>query len=101
VEKVERYTSGMSLEEFRNSDMVVDAVVRNLGIIGEAARHVPFELQERYAEVPWTEMRGIRNVVVHEYSAVSVPVLWDTVKNDLPPLVPLLEEILEREGRSG
>jgi uncharacterized protein with HEPN domain len=87
----------MTLEEFRDDEMAVDAVVRNIGVIGEAARHVPGGVQERYPLVPWTEMRGMRNVVIHEYSSVSVPIVWQTVKRNLPPLIPMLEEILERE----
>ncbi len=97
VRKVERYTDGMTLEEFRDDEMAVDAVVRNIGVIGEAARHVPGEVQENYPSVPWTEMRGMRNVVIHEYSSVSVPIVWQTAKRNLPPLIPMLEEILERE----
>lgn len=88
----------MSLEEFRDNSMVVDAVVRNLGIIGEAARHVPPDLRERYPEVPWAEMRGMRNMVIHEYSQVSLPVVWRTVTENLPLLKPMIEEILEREA---
>lgn len=97
MRKVERYTDGMTLEAFRADEKTVDAVVRNIGVIGEAARHVPQDVQERYPDVPWAEMRGMRNVVVHEYSLVSVPIVWQTVKGNLPPLVPVLEDILQSE----
>ncbi len=97
IEKIQRYVSDMTLEEFLEAEMVVDAVVRNFTIIGEASRHVPEELEERWPDVPWYEMRGMRNVVVHEYFGVSREILWGTVRNDLPPLVPMLHKILENE----
>jgi uncharacterized protein with HEPN domain len=87
----------MTLDTFRDDERTVDAVVRNIGVIGEAARHVPRDVQESYPDVPWSQMSGMRNVVIHEYSAVSVPIVWQTVKRNLPPLIPMLEEILERE----
>ncbi len=85
----------MTLEAFRADDKTVDAVVRNLGIIGEAARHVPSDIQERYPHLPWAQMRGMRNVVVHEYSSVSTRIIWQTVTKNLPPLAPMLQEILK------
>ncbi len=88
----------MSLENFREDEKTVDAVIRNLGIIGEAARHVPPHVQERHPRIPWAQMRGMRNIVIHEYSEVSLPVIWDTITQDLPPLAPMLEDILEREA---
>ena len=98
IEKVDRYTEGMSLEDFRGDEKTVDAVVRNISVIGEAARHVPVEIRERYPDVPWLEMRGMRNVVVHEYASVSIPIVWQTAKRNLPPLVRMLQEILEKEA---
>jgi uncharacterized protein with HEPN domain len=72
-------------------------VVRNLGIIGEAARYVPPDVQERHSQIPWAQMRGMRNVMIHEYPEVNLSIIWQTVTRNLPPLVPKLEEILERE----
>ncbi len=87
----------MTAEEFGADEMVQDAVVRNLGIIGEAARHVPSDVQERYPGIPWAQIRGMRNVVIHEYPEVNLSIIWRTVTRNLPPLAPKLEEILERE----
>ena len=98
IEKVERFTEGMSFEDFRVDEKTVDAVVRNISVIGEAARHVPEEIRERYPALPWMEMRGRRNVVVHENASVSVPIVWQTTKRNLPPLAPLLREILKNEA---
>jgi uncharacterized protein with HEPN domain len=100
VEKFERYTRGMTLEEFTADDWTVDAVVRNLITIGEAARHVP-DLVAKYPGLPWHQMRGLRNIAVHEYAQVETHIIWDTATRHLPLLVPGLREILERERALG
>lgn len=97
VEKIQRYVDGMSLEEFLVDTKTADAVLRNLEVIGEAARLVPEEITARYHQVPWADMRAMRNVVAHEYDRVNLPTIWDTVQQDLPPVVPLLRQVLEQE----
>jgi len=97
IAKIQRYTEGMTFESFVADEMRIDAVVRNITIIGEAAGRVPPEVQRRYPQIPWYEMRGIRNVVVHEYFGVSLSILWQTVKQNLPPLVTMLKAVLEEE----
>jgi len=96
IATIDRYATGMDYEAFRADSKTVDAVVRNLEIIGEAARHVPDAIRKRYSDVPWARMRDMRNVLIHEYSGVSVSIVWQTVRDDLPPLVPLLRRILEQ-----
>lgn len=71
--------------------------MRNLEIIGEAARLVPEEVTNRSSRVPWADMRAMRNVVAHEYDRVNLLTIWGTVQNDLPPLAPLLQQVLEME----
>ncbi len=98
IEKINTYTVGMIFEKFSEDDKTVDAVIRNFEIIGEAARHIPLEIQEKYPELAWLEMRGMRNIVAHEYFGVSLPIIWRAIQNDLPPLVIGLEKLLEAEG---
>lgn len=93
VSAVESYVTGMSYEDFAADRKTVDAVIRNLIIIGEAAVHIPVEICQAHSEVPWQDMSAMRNFVVHEYFGVSDKILWDTVKIDLPPLVSALKEI--------
>ncbi|MBI4317736.1 MAG: DUF86 domain-containing protein [Chloroflexi bacterium] len=99
ITKIRRYTAGTTFESFSSDEKTVDAVVRNIGIIGEAARHIPQHIEEQYPDVPWSEMRGIRNVVIHLYFGVDLPILWTTVQHNLPPLVSRLQEILDIEAK--
>ena len=88
------YTSGMTFEEFTGDRRTRDAVIRNLMTMGESVRWIPGTIREAHPDVPWTTMRGVRNVVVHEYFGVDDRILWDTVVLDLPPLVAKLEAVL-------
>ncbi len=97
IDRIEQYTHGMDFVQFHNSEKTLDAVIYNFAVIGEAARHVPSEVTDRYPQVPWMDMRDMRNLVIHEYSAVDPRILWDTIKEDLPPLTPLLRDMLENE----
>jgi uncharacterized protein with HEPN domain len=66
----------------------------NFIIIGEAANQIPEEIEEKHAEIPWSLMRAMRNRIVHAYFEVDEKLMWDTVQNDLPPLIPELEKLL-------
>jgi uncharacterized protein with HEPN domain len=97
IQKISRYTRGMDFGAFFSDEKTVDAVLSNVIVIGEAANHIPAEIRQKYPEAPWTEMTGIRNIIVHEYFGVSLKILWETVSNDLPPLIPVLHAIIEKE----
>ena len=94
---IDEFTEGMTFASFSADRRTVDAVVRNIEIIGEAARHVPDEARACYPAIPWQKMADMRNVVIHNYVNVDRETVWDVARNQLPPLVPLLLEILERE----
>jgi uncharacterized protein with HEPN domain len=68
-----------------------------LEIIGEASRHIPADVMARYPNIPWIEMRTMRNIVIHEYHGVNLEIIWQTVQENLPPLVTPLEQILAEE----
>ena len=93
--QIETYTSGVEKTAFLNNNMMQDAVMRQIEIIGEASRHISDEYQEKHPELPWFQMRGIRNKIVHDYLEVNVDVIWDTVKNDLPALKAQVQKLLE------
>jgi uncharacterized protein with HEPN domain len=86
MSNIELYVAGLKYTTFRADRKTVDAVERNLEIIGEATANLPDEILDRWPEVPWRYMRGLRNLLVHEYFGVDLSILWQTVQEDLPPL---------------
>jgi uncharacterized protein with HEPN domain len=97
IARIESYTRGTTRDLFEANTMAADAVAHNVMIIGEAVGHIPIAIRDRYPEVPWAEMRAMRNIIAHQYRDVSVAILWQTLTENLPALVPLLRAILERE----
>jgi uncharacterized protein with HEPN domain len=101
IRNIQTFTKGMTLAGFEENPMAVRAVAFELVTMGEAARAVPAEVQQRFPEVPWDKMQLIRNVVVHEYFRIDEQIIWKTCQEDLPPLVPLLENMLNSERQAG
>ena len=99
IAAIEAHVRGMTYEQFAGDRKTIDAVLRNLAVIGEAATHLPPSVQERHPNVPWDEMRRMRNVVVHVYFGVELPVVWRTLQEDLPPLKAQLNEVLPQAER--
>ena len=92
IGKIERYTRGIDFDKWLQDEKTVDAVIRNIEVIGEASTHLPIEIQEQYKDIPWSLMKGIRNVVAHEYFGIDLEIVWQTVKEDLPVLKELLQK---------
>jgi len=86
INKIDRYTRGYDFDSWCKDEKTIDAVIRNIEIIGEASSHLPEELQNQFEGVPWSIMKAIRNILVHEYFGVDLEILWKTVKEDLPDL---------------
>lgn len=97
INKIRRFTKGYTFNDFQADEKTIDSVLRNLEILGEAARQVPAEIREQYPELPWAEMLTMRNIVIHEYHGVNLSIIWQTVKEDLPPLVARLKRILQEK----
>jgi uncharacterized protein with HEPN domain len=93
------YVADIDFAAFAADQKTIDAVVRNLEIIGEAARYIPPEIELRYAAVPWAYIRGMRHRIAHGYFAVDLGIVWNTATNSLNELVPLLERLLQ-EGQT-
>ena len=94
IAKIQRYVSGMDLDAFENDEELMDAVIHNLTVIGEAANHIPSEIIDRHSEIPWRQMIDLRNFSVHAYWNLRPSIIWDTIQNDLPPLVEPLRRLL-------
>ena len=94
--EIELFIAEMSFPDFEQDPKTVKAVLYNLAIIGEAAGKLLPEIESSYPEIPWTEMRAIRNVIIHEYFQVNLSIIWETIQTDLPPLMQQLKELLEQ-----
>ncbi len=83
IQNIEDYTREMTFEKFSEDKKTVDAVVRNLSIIGEAVNNLPETFKEKHSSIPWGEIIGMRNKAVHEYFGVDLEIIWKTVNEDL------------------
>ena len=99
MDKIERYTAGLSYDEFILSEEKVDAVERNIEKIGEASAAIPDEVRDRYPEVPWKTIVGLRNKVIHHYFAVDHEVIWQIVTKNIPATRGKIVEILREYSR--
>lgn len=97
MERIEAYLGDFDFEKFQNNNLVVDAVIRNFEIIGEASKKIPCEIQEKYPEIPWKKMYGLRNLMAHEYFGVDHEMIWEIAKNNLPKNQTDLLKVIEKE----
>jgi uncharacterized protein with HEPN domain len=93
IEKIENYIGGLEYEEFSKNTMVIDAVIRNLEIIGEASKYVPDDVRDNYPEIPWKRMIGLRNIVIHEYFGVDIEIVWRIITINLQEVKPFIEKM--------
>ena len=86
MQKIDRYIAGMTVDTFKADDKTIDAVVRNLEIIGEAVRQLPLAFKEAHLQVPWGQIAGLRNRIVHDYFGLDLEMIWYIITFDLPEL---------------
>jgi uncharacterized protein with HEPN domain len=85
-DKIARYTAGLSVEDFVTDERTFDAVIRNLQLIGEAVKNLPNDLCDRYPEIEWRKIAGLRNILVHAYFTIEDEIIWDVVQAKIPGL---------------
>jgi uncharacterized protein with HEPN domain len=93
IARIARYTTGMSFEAFAQDEKTIDAVVRNMEIIGEAANRLSDEFKEEHSEIEWYKVVGLRNRIVHEYFGIDLEIIWQILQGDLPSLQASIERI--------
>jgi uncharacterized protein with HEPN domain len=91
--KVDLYTAGLDQTAFLRDEKTIDAVVRNLEVLGEAARQLPEDFTKRHSFVPWNKIAGLRNRIVHDYFGLDLDIIWQIIRYDLPLLKAQLEKL--------
>ncbi|MDR3627361.1 MAG: DUF86 domain-containing protein [Ignavibacteriaceae bacterium] len=86
IGKIESYTKEITFVDFSTNPLIIDAVVRNIEIIGEASKNIPVEIYKKFDDVPWKKLNGIRNKIVHEYFQIDISIIWFIIENELTPL---------------
>jgi uncharacterized protein with HEPN domain len=95
ITKIERFTHGLTYENFEQNELVVDAVLRNLEIIGEAASNISDDVRLNYPNIPWKRMVGLRNIVIHAYFNVDLNIVWQIIQVNLPATKSHIEAMLD------
>lgn len=99
AQNIQVFTAVMTFESFLKDPRTIRAVAFEFTTIGESAHVIPVEIQERYPEVPWGKMQGIRNVLVHEYFRLDEEILWKAAQEDIPRLISALKKIILSENK--
>ncbi len=100
IDRIEQYIKNLSFDAFSDDQKSVDAVVRNLEIIGEVANRLPDEFKEKYSEIEWYKVVGLRHRIVHEYFGIDLEIIWQILQKDLPELRQKITRIMGDEGAS-
>ena len=95
ITRIEKYTEQINLDDFTENQMIIDAVVRNIEIIGEASKNVPDMIQEKCSYIPWKKLNGIRNRIVHAYFGVDSSIIWFITENELSSLKQSINKALQ------
>ncbi|MBU1262496.1 DUF86 domain-containing protein [bacterium] len=95
IREVKEFTQGMDFESFVEDKKTINAVTRSLEVIGEAGKKIPDSLREKYPQIPWKRMAGMRDKLIHEYWSIDLEIVWEVITNELPPIEPLIQKVLD------
>lgn len=93
-ESIERYIESKSFGDFEKDEMLQDAIIRKIEILGEASNRISEEIKNRFPDLPWNKMRAVRNILIHMYDELDLNIIWDTIKKDIPQLKTHLIKLL-------
>lgn len=96
IDKIQEYTKDLFFDEFSKNSEKIDAVIRNLEIIGEAVKNIPKELKQKHKEINWQDIVDMRNIITHEYFGIDTEIVWKTIKESLPTLENKVNDILKK-----
>lgn len=92
--RIVKYVGGMSENEFYSDTKTFDAVIRNLEVIGEAAKNIPADVKDKTLDIEWKKIAGLRDILIHEYFGIDEEIVWDVVKNKIPDLIESLKKLI-------
>ncbi len=95
IEHIQRFLDGVSEDEFYNNVEKQDAVLRRLEIIGEAVKHLPEKIREDHPDIPWRQIAGMRDIIIHEYFGITLEMIWIVATDDILDLKAKVEEIID------
>ena len=95
--KIKNFTNGLSYDEFLENELVSDAVIKNILVIGEATKKVPEEIRSRNHHIEWRKMAGMRDMMIHGYFSINYRIVWDVVHNKIPILQEQIQKLLHSE----
>lgn len=98
IDKAKLFIKGINFKQFEKDDKTQYAVIRCLEIIGESSKKIPNTIKQKYSDVPWKEISGMRNKLIHEYFGINILMVWKTIKKDLPPLKKIILQIIKEES---
>lgn len=93
--KVLKYTKGLSYDDLMDNDLVSDAVIKNILVIGEATKNIPDEIREANPNIEWRKMAGMRDMMIHGYFSINYRIVWDVVQDKIPTLKKQVEQLLK------
>jgi len=97
IHEIENYTKKLTKKEFSISKMAQDAVIRRIEIIGEAVKNLPNDFKTKHKKIPWRDIAGMRDILIHEYFGVNIEVVWKTIKEDIPLLKRQISSLAEQQ----
>ncbi len=98
MEAIENFVEGIELDEFKQDDKTSSAVIRKFEVIGEATKRIPEDIRHKYSQIPWKEMAGMRDKLIHFYFGVDYKLVWKTIKHRIPQIKPVIRQIMEDLG---
>lgn len=94
IDKIEQFTKAVTFDNFKKDEKTIFAVIRALEVMGEAAKKIPAGVRNKYKTIPWKQIAGMRDKLIHEYFGVNTQVIWKTIKEDVPLLKPRIKQMV-------